>query len=94
MNPRKLHPYVLAENIKREQKSHDAWLQGLYIQQAIVSSFDSKHRAKYPDKPIRVTPLTEEEKRAKAIQEQQIVKANMMAWAKNMEKKLNSERKE
>lgn len=46
-----------------EQKNHELWLQGLYIRQAIDSAFDSRQKCKYPDKPHRITELTESEQR-------------------------------
>jgi len=37
-------------------------MQGIYFREAIDSAFDTKHRAKYPDKPHRITELTDTEK--------------------------------
>ena len=38
------------------------WLQGLYIQEAVAAVLDTKRRAKYPEKPHRITEKTEIEK--------------------------------
>lgn len=45
-----------------EQRNQELWLQGLYIRSAIASCLDSKN--KYPDKPQRITEMTESEKDA------------------------------
>lgn len=47
-----------------EARNQELWLQGLYIQEAVAAVFDSKHRAKYPEKPHRITAMTEAEKEA------------------------------
>lgn len=67
LNIRKLRPYLKAEEIKLERKNHELWLQGLYVYKAVsvvVSNALPKKGAKlqeYFDKPIRITPYTEEE---------------------------------
>ena len=45
-----------------EQKNQEMWLQGLYIRSAIASCMDSKN--KYPEKPHRITPMTDAEQSA------------------------------
>ena len=47
-----------------ERRNQELWLQGLYIQEAVASVLDSKHRVKYPSKPFRLTEMTEIEKEA------------------------------
>ena len=44
-----------------EKRNQELWMQGLYIRMAVASCLDGK-RAKYPDKPQRITELTEMEK--------------------------------
>ena len=67
LNIRKLRPFLKAEEIKRERRNEEAWLQGLYTFKAVsvvVSNVLSKKGAKlqeYFDKPIRITPYTEKE---------------------------------
>ncbi len=64
--------YREADKLKLERKNYELWLQGVYIYNAfgtvVSNAFGKKGRtkAKYLDKPIRVTPLTEEEKRIEA----------------------------
>lgn len=41
-----------------ESRNQELWLQGLYIRVAVASCLDSKN-IRYPDKPQRVTELTE-----------------------------------
>lgn len=45
-----------------ESRNQELWLQGVYIRDAVASVLDSKHRVKYPDKPYRITDLTEAER--------------------------------
>ena len=45
-----------------EKRNQELWMQGIYIREAIDSAFDTKHRCKYPDKPHRITELTDVEK--------------------------------
>ena len=71
LNFKKLHPYIVADNIKRERENYMLWLQGLYIYDAVgavVGAALSKPGHKKPEylkEPIRITPLTEMEKRQK-----------------------------
>ncbi len=75
LNVRTLRPYLLAENIKREEKNYFLWLQGAYIYDAVavvVANAMSKKGTKRKDylkEPVRITPLTEEEKQIRAEKE-------------------------
>lgn len=57
LNPRKLKPFEKAyeEQMKTEQERMNltAWLNGLYVQNAIASVFNKK--AKYPSKPFNLS---------------------------------------
>jgi hypothetical protein len=64
MNPRLLAPFVRAEQIRLERQNQIAWMTGGYIQRAIAASFSRS--AEYPEKPIRITPMTEREKEEEA----------------------------
>ena len=72
MNIRTLRPYLMAEDIKREQTNYFMWLQGLYVYDAmsvvIGNAFSKKGSKKleYLHEPIKILPPTEEEKRIKA----------------------------
>ena len=67
LNIRKLRPYLLAENIKRERESQMMWLMGVYNKRAfevVLSNAFGKKGSKpleYFKEPIRITPYTEEE---------------------------------
>lgn len=67
--------YRKASTLRAQRKSEEMWLQGLYIHNAIgtvVGNALKKKGAaplKYLEEPIRVIPLTEEEKEAKAEEE-------------------------
>lgn len=75
LNVRTLRPYLLAENIKREERNYFLWLQGAYIYDAVgvvVANAMSKkgaQRKDYLKEPVRITPLTEEEKQIRAEKE-------------------------
>ena len=43
-----------------ERRNQELWLQGLYIRMAVANCLDG-NKAKYPDKPQRITELTEYE---------------------------------
>ena len=47
-----------------ERKNQELWLQGIYIQEAVAVVLDSKHKAKYPKEPHRITALSDAEKEA------------------------------
>ena len=59
--------YVHKHKIAVEQKNEELWLQGAYFYEAIATALAnafSKHsNAKYPEKPHRLTELSEEEKK-------------------------------
>jgi hypothetical protein len=69
MNPRRLAPYVQADSIRFERQNTVAWLCGSYVRNAIASYFS--RGAHYPEKPPRVTPMTEREKEAAAEAERE-----------------------
>ena len=75
LNVRTLRPYLIAENIRREEQNYFAWLQGAYIYDAVavvVGNALSKRGARkqeYLKEPVRITPLTEEEKAIRAEKE-------------------------
>lgn len=65
--------YAEKHRLDIERRNQELWLQGIYIQEAVAVVMDSKHRARYPDKPHRITPMSETEKEA----ERQRVVSNM-----------------
>lgn len=64
--PRLAKSYKDAHKLKTEERNQILWMQGLYNHEAFAVAIDkafSKHsKAKYPSEPIRVTPLSEDEK--------------------------------
>lgn len=82
--------YREAYRARIELKSADAWLQGLYIYEAYATvehNKFSKRPKSYPEKPYRMTPLTEEEQEAKRQEELQklisYLDAKAEAWNKD-----------
>ena len=55
----RLQGYWQKHQFAVEQRNQELWLQGLYIRSAIASCLDKK--AKDPEKPLRITPLTDVE---------------------------------
>lgn len=69
LNPRKLLPFAETYRRKRQQQSDDMWLMGQYVASALDATvcnampfIKRKQKGKYLEKPIRVVPMTEEEK--------------------------------
>lgn len=58
----RLAAYWQAHQFAVESRNQELWLQGVYIRDAIASCFNKK--AKYPEKPHRITAMTEAEKEA------------------------------
>lgn len=58
----RLPAYWQANQFSIERRNQELWLQGLYIRAAVASCMDKKF--KYPEKPQRVTEMTEEEQAA------------------------------
>lgn len=86
MNVRKLRPYLLAEDLKKEQQNYNLWLQGLYNMIAVrtvVSNALAKKGSKlqeYPKEPFRITPYTEEEKEQRKRKELQHTIDVLNSW--------------
>ena len=93
LNVRTLRPYLLAEDIKREERNYFLWLQGAYIYDAVgvvMSNAFSKKGSKkkeYIKEPVRITPLTEEEKAIKAEKERRKVIAMFDAMERDFKAK-------
>ena len=47
-----------------EARNQELWMQGIYIQEAVAVVMDTKHMVKYPDKPHRITEMTDAERKA------------------------------
>lgn len=67
LNIRKLRPYLIAEDMKREKENYMLWLQGIYFMKAVnvvVGNALAKRGSKpleYFKEPVRITPYTKEE---------------------------------
>lgn len=83
--------YREADALKKQRKSEEMWLQGLYIHNAVgvvvgnALAKKGQQPLKYLEEPIRVIPLTEEEKRAKAEAEREKTIAYFNRMAKRWE---------
>ena len=71
--------YVRKHKLALERRNEEMWWQGAYFYRAMVTAIDNcftQHsKMKYPDKPVRITELTEEEKE----EEQQKILADFRA---------------
>ena len=85
--PALLTAYRAAYNIRLEQQNQSAWLQGLYVYNAVGAVVSSAlggrgKGAKYLDKPIDLkTDKTKLQRRLEEEQAKQKVIAQMNAWA-------------
>lgn len=86
-----------AHNLKVEMRNQELWLQGLYIHNAfavVIANFSrglsgkkGGKQEKYIDKPIRITPLSEIEKRQKVKEERRRVIQYFTNFQKSFERK-------
>lgn len=91
-DPTMLQYYAEAHELKNEQKSREMWLQGLYIYNAmsVVLQNAFAKKGSVPEKymePVRVAPLTEEEKQENAEKERQKIIADLTAWGEAWERR-------
>lgn len=80
LTPKKLQPFVKAKEQEIELKTkllnYEAWLNGLYIRQAVASIFSKN--GKYPDKPIDNSGSTERNSQETEMN----FKSKFEVWAK------------
>ena len=75
MNPKRLKPYKEAYRLELKEKDENAWMQGIYFQQALLATIGNMFRGKnakaftYPDKPFSSNGV--ETKSTKAISEEE-----------------------
>ena len=86
--------YRRANELTRQRKSEEMWVQGLYDFHAFSTALSNlnfgktkKKPNKYMEEPIRVIPYTEEEQQAKAEVERQKAIDYFNRLAKKWEKK-------
>ena len=85
--------YYRASQLAAQRKSEEMWLQGLYIYNAVAVAVGNVLRkkgtkaAKYIEKPIRIIPYTEEEKKAKAEEERRRLVLYLDGFKKSFEAK-------
>ena len=58
----RLEMYWQKNQFEIERRNQELWMQGIYIREAVASCMDKK--AKYPEKPYRITEMTDAEKDA------------------------------
>ena len=75
-----------------ERRNQELWLQGIYVTEAIATVQDTKHRVKYPDKPHRLTALTDEEKEAENRRKIETLREQLMEIKRRSDQRNRSER--
>ena len=80
--------YYQAHLIKIELRNQELWLQGLYVHHGvgviIGNAFAKKgsKKLKYMDEPIRITPLTDRERKIQAAKERKKIVDQFTLWEK------------
>lgn len=74
----RLAVYWQKHQYETEHRNQELWLQGLYIREAIDSAFDTKRRCKYPDKPHRITEMSDVEKEMEAKRKVEQMREQLM----------------
>lgn len=83
--------YFRANQLSAQRKSEEMWLQGLYFYHGVSVALGNAFRKKgakpikYMSEPIRIIPMTEEEKKAKAEQEKKKLVEYLSGFKKNWE---------
>lgn len=75
--------YRAAHRLRIEQANQQLWLQGLYVHNAVAVAINnafSKQKQKYIAEPVRLFPMTEDEKEIKAEETRQKLIAKLNAW--------------
>lgn len=92
----KLKYYVRLHNLNVERQNEQLWLQGMYFYEALSvalsKSFNKHSNAKYPDKPHRLTPLTDEEKELEKKKQIEEFRAALDEMGRRFEAKHKRER--
>lgn len=84
--------YREAHKLRQRQRNEYAWLQGLYIYNAVaavvsgVTGAKGKKKPEYPKEPVDLGLETEAEKEFKAQREREKIIANLTAWKKSWDK--------
>ena len=83
--------YVNKHKIAVEQRNEELWLQGVYFYEALCvalsNTFSKGAKAKYPDKPHRLTDLSEEEKELEKQKKVEEFRSQLMALGRRFEAK-------
>ena len=83
--------YAEKHRLAVEQQNEQLWLQGVYFYEAIAvalaNAFSKHSNAKYPDKPYRLTPMSEEEQELENKRKVEEFRANLVALGRHFEAK-------
>lgn len=83
--------YLEAHKLRQRQRNEYAWLQGLYIYNAVGAVVSSAlggkgKKPEYMKEPVDLGLETEQEKKAKAQREREKIIASLTAWKKSWDK--------
>ena len=81
--------YVERHRIAVEQQNEQLWLQGRYFYEAVAvaleQAFSKQPISQYPEKPHRLTPLSEEEQELENKKKVEEFRAQLMAAGRRFE---------
>nr|WP_303040641.1 hypothetical protein [Enterocloster clostridioformis] len=94
LNPTKLIPFITAYGQKQQERSDEMWMMGQLVMAALDGTVCNmmpfvkrKGKGKYPEKPYRVIPMTEEERRQEEDKELQKFLGFADSFEKDVKKK-------
>lgn len=94
LNPTKLIPFIKAYGQKQQERSDEMWMMGQFVMAALDATVCNmmpfvkrKGKGKYPEKPYRVIPMTEEERRQEEDKELQKFLGFADSFEKDVKKK-------
>lgn len=86
-------PYRRADELRQERDNMQAWWQGIYIRDAILSALNGR-KAKYPKEPYPLnTKASEERKEREQDQNERKVVDYMMTFAEQFNKEFYAKQK-
>lgn len=89
LNPRRLKPYIKAEQIRMEKSNRMLYYQGIYVRDALLSTvgnmFSKGKPMEYPSEPYRITPRSEEEEEQEKIRQTKELFARLKVMQDNFE---------
>lgn len=83
-------PFRKVHELQVEQRNQELWLQGLYFYNAVsvaINNAFSKQKQKYINKPLQLSPPSEEERKAQIAENNRKLVARLNAFKDEFEKR-------